>query len=330
MSVALSVASVSPAFCASPLPHCVRLTFHGASLDKLHVRTRARARARTGGVGSGIRAAHSGDFAAAVAAAATLTLASGTPVVAPPVATPVAAHVHVVRQEAGAPDAALVLMHSRDVAVTGVGKSAIHDFARDEPRLAQTQAHTAVRTDHRGNGDEDDARREFVLAARLVTAVMMGVMLGVERRATMLNLGVRSLTVISVSAALAGVFATCVEHMLVVPARVAPIIAMFGGAPACAAIVVTAVAALAVFLGGRARPRQVRFLGNMSVVIGMAVGMGLCCGAGLPILTAALYLGAVCVMRGERGAVKVPAHDRRPVDDGREGSVVEALRRTEH
>lgn len=262
--------------------------------------------------------AHTADLAAAVAAAATLTLANLQPQLpggyASPAEPPAQVESHA-QVRAHARTTMLVVSGVTDappvVSVTGVGKSSLHDYSRPA-----VQSRMSARVD-----TLDDARREFVLAARLVTAVMMGVMLGVERRATRLNLGVRSVTLLSVSAALTGVLAGCADARLQVPRW----LAAAGGPSSLLAFGLVVGVSGGLFAVASARPRGVRNAGSMSAVVGLSVGMGFACGAGLGLLTAALYLAGVAVMRGQRAAS--PAGAVLPVQRRRRSA--NALRRSE-
>lgn len=229
--------------------------------------------------------------------------------------------------------------------VIGVGKSPIHDY---EYHQKDTQAHNQAQKSTQGvsrahlNGryvskesfigsreqEGEEARREFLLAARLVTAVMMGVMLGVERRAMALNLGVRSLTVISVTAALAAVVSTHCAVSINNPAAdfsrsilstLNPSVRRHAVAnalvPASATIVLAVATIAAVLCVSRAVVRRrssssdnknkqnvecdnTAVLPSMSAAVGIAVGMGVACGIGLGLLAAGFYLAGVAVMRG--------------------------------
>lgn len=236
--------------------------------------------------------------------------------------------------------------------VIGVGKSPIHDYDylqrgthsnQNVQKNAQStgQAHISGRhvskeslaTSGAEQQEKEDARCEFLLAARLVTAVMMGVMLGVERRATMLNLGVRSLTVISVTAALATVISTNCTANIHQPAvdisriilttlnssnnryAVAPALV-----PASATVILAAATSAAVFCVSRTILQRrhksynkaekhdlehdnLAVLPSMSAAVGLDVGMGVACGAGLGLMAAGFYLAAVAAMRSGDHAV---------------------------
>lgn len=239
------------------------------------------------------------------------------------------------------------------VAVTGVGKSSLHDYrsSRSSSKVAsnststqqqfnsqstsisKTQIASTTMTNTTSTASSQsaavpvtDPQREFMLATRLTTAVMMGVMLGVERRATTLNLGVRSVTVISVTSALLAVVGTCCESLLpattiasttsttassAMNAGLAFVIAN-GIAPAATVVALAALSGMCVFIGVRMRTRtrsrlhrrSVPFARSMSAVVGLVVGMGVACGAGLGLMTAGFYLGGVAVMRGERTTLR--------------------------
>lgn len=140
----------------------------------------------------------------------------------------------------------------------------------------------------------DDARREFVLASRLVTAVLLGVMLGVERRATRLNLGVRSVTLISLTSSMVWVMATAGESA----GLFAPVLV---GGPCVAVGGAGIVAGLCTYAATKVRRRSTRNAGGMSALVGLCLAMGGACGAGLSLLTVGCYLAAVGVLRGDQG-----------------------------
>lgn len=166
------------------------------------------------------------------------------------------------------------------------------------------------------NADSDDARREFMLAARLVTASMMGVMLGVERRATKLYLSVRSITVLSVVAALTTVLVSTLStiptlteasihnhavhhpHQSLWPSSI-PLLHLVA-TPAVATLSVATLTALMVYATARAVAPNKQKIAPMSAAVASAVGMGVASGAACPLLTAAFYLMGVAVMRSSQ------------------------------
>lgn len=237
------------------------------------------------------------------------------------------------------------------VVVTGVSKQAIHDYAipdaMDE-RLQLPASALAPSTppslpaylasprtspsSHHGHwlqfqplshsvADADDARSEFMLAARLITAAMMGVMLGVERRATKLYLSVRSVTVLSVVAALTTVLVSTLSSFptLTDPASVhqhsshhasqwstsIPFLHLFT-TPAVAALSVATLTALMVYATARAVAPNKEKIASMSAAVASAVGMGVASGAACPLLTAAFYLIGVAVMRSSKPPSRIP------------------------
>lgn len=243
------------------------------------------------------------DLATAAAAALTISISClpirprvSDAIVAPPVPTQ-QFHPH--------PHTAMVqtVSHtiSNPLAVVGVGKAAIHDYST--PPLEQSP-YTASRSInatslsvvsqkslHDQNLlDNDLARREFALAVRLVTAVLLGVMLGVERRATRLNLGVRSITLISLSSAIVSLMVTGADVTGLPVALVA--------APWLPIVGVAGVTGMLVYIAARVRRRATKHVTSMSWVVGTGVAMGGACGAGLSLLTVICYLVAVGIMRG--------------------------------
>lgn len=182
------------------------------------------------------------------------------------------------------------------VAVVGVAKAPIHDFqfvqsASDIVTEDELAAREMVEDSSALDAAAEEARREFVLAARLITAVLLGVMVGVERRATALNMGVRSITIITLSAALLSVVTTCSQATGV---TLWPAIA---AAPTMPVLGAGVAAGVGLYLSAMARPRRPREMVPMCLVVGLAVAMGGSCGAGLSLVTAGCYLGAISVMR---------------------------------
>lgn len=147
-----------------------------------------------------------------------------------------------------------------------------------------------------------DTRTEALLAVRLITAVLLGVMVGVERRATRLNLGVRSITLVSLTSALVSVTATSTR---LTPAVVALSPPAASAAPALAVLAASAVTAAAVFAAIRTTSRLRAHAMHMSAVVGLVIGMGGACGAGLSLMAAAGYLAAIAFMRGTEAKRKV-------------------------
>lgn len=192
------------------------------------------------------------------------------------------------------------------VAVVGVGKPTIHDFITVPQSTRHPQSSPYIYTAQATNASlhelDDEARREFSLAVRLVTAVLLGVMLGVERRATSFNLGVRSITLISVCTALVSLMMTGAESGFYIP--------MITSAPHMAIVSLGAVVGMTVYAAARMRQRRTRHRAGMCWTIGLGVVMGGGCGAGLSLLSVVCYLAAVAVLRADRGRV-----ERRPVRD---------------
>ncbi|PXF48187.1 hypothetical protein BWQ96_02139 [Gracilariopsis chorda] len=168
--------------------------------------------------------------------------------------------------------------------VVGVAKSPIHDYSIPQPNPTITNRYSAALE---SLDPVDEARRELSLATRLVTAVLLGAIVGVERSATQLNLGVRSITLISLSSAVVCVMLSSVELPLQLMA-VSPHMAV-ASAAAVAGIAVFAMATLR-----RPRPRNVS---AMSWIVTLCVTMGGACGAGSSLLTVFACLAAVYVMR---------------------------------
>lgn len=231
------------------------------------------------------------------------------------------------------------------VIVTGVSKQPIHDYAIPDtaddylhpqslPSTPSTTSptlpaylatpRTSPPSNHgqrlqfqplsHPNTDSDDARREFMLAARLVTAAMMGVMLGVERRAAKLYLSVRSITVLSVVAALTTVLVSTLSAIpTLTDASVhnhtvhhhspwsssIPFLHLVA-TPAVAALSVATLTALMVYATARAVAPNKQKIAPMSAAVASAVGMGVASGAACPLLTAAFYLIGVAVMRSSQ------------------------------
>lgn len=182
------------------------------------------------------------------------------------------------------------------VSVIGVAKVAIHDYEYDGNEEEASAAETL-------DASVDDASRELVLAARLITSVLLGVMVGVERRATRLNLGVRSITLLALSSALVSVVATCQQITG---------IALFPAAAALPAIPIAAagmLTGLGLFVAARSRSRPTKEVVPMCLVVGTVVAMGGACGAGLSLLSAGCYLAAIGIMRGTEKS-RTPSHAR--------------------
>lgn len=184
------------------------------------------------------------------------------------------------------------------LAVIGVAKSAIHDY--DSPTSISSMVVTPVAPTITAQPvrppvpmSADEARREFALSARLITAVVTGVLIGVERRATQLNLGVRSVTLLSLTAALVSVMASVAVSPISVP------VGLVTAVPVLAVAGVALLSGGGVFAATRMRRRSTRNARAMSVVVGLAVGMGFACGSGMGLATAGLYLAAVATMRGD-------------------------------
>lgn len=235
--------------------------------------------------------------------------------------------------------------------VTGVAKDPIHDYSMPQTTRdsspssppSSSQAHGSASTPHSvaaylsssstnpkarsqqasqfalsynvarlAGEDDDEARREFMLGARLVTAVMMGVMLGVERRATKLYLGVRSVTVLSVTAALVTVVVSTLvtsasiykQTSLSIPSTPSVPVLRAVGTPCIVGISVAALTSVAVYATAKAVARTRGRLAPMSAAVGTAVGMGIASGAGQPLLTAVFYLAGVAVMRASSPSLK--------------------------
>lgn len=165
-----------------------------------------------------------------------------------------------------------------------------------------------------------------MLAARLVTAAMMGVMLGVERRAAKLYLSVRSVTVLSVVAALTTVIVPTLSELPTLSSIPSHYYGMRGesawsssipflhlvATPAVAAFSVAILTALMVFATARAVAPNKRKIAPMSAAVASAVGMGVSAGAACPLLTAAFYLIGVAVMRSSASASDSRAPRRSP------------------
>lgn len=169
-----------------------------------------------------------------------------------------------------------------------------------EPTIASTQVtEQSAQAAFLLDSAAEAARREFVLATRLITAVVLGVLVGIERRATRLNLGVRSITIITLSAALVSVVTTGSQ------ATGVTLFPTLAAAPLLPVVGMGGMVGLGLYGAARMRPRKVREMVPMCVVVGLVVAMGGVCGAGLSLLTAAAYLGAISAMRvTERGKRK--------------------------
>lgn len=117
--------------------------------------------------------------------------------------------------------------------------------------------------------------------------------MGVERSATQLNLGVRSVTLISLSSAVVSVMLSTVDVPLHIMAASVPMAAASAAAVTSAA----AVAGIAVFVMASVRRPQPRNISAMSWIVALCVAMGGACGAGASVLTVFACLAAVYVMR---------------------------------
>ncbi|CAN8074005.1 unnamed protein product [Agarophyton chilense] len=166
---------------------------------------------------------------------------------------------------------------SHSVAVVGVAKSAIHDYAISAEYFAPVEATDTI----------DEARREICLATRLITAVLLGAIVGVERSATTLNLGVRSVTLISLSSAMASVM---VASMHTIP----PLILAY---PSLCVLLVSFMAGVFVYTAAKLRRPRPSHIGAMSSIVALGVAMGTACGYGLSLITILCCLGGIFVMR---------------------------------
>lgn len=208
--------------------------------------------------------------------------------------------------------------------VVGVSKSSIHDYRSSSSSSLSSTSPAATATAATIHSSADSAAKgEFMLAMRLITAVMMGVMLGVERSATSLRLGIRSITVISLSSAIFSLFLTYSELLFM------PTTQSVGGysqlafgiasnmTPVATALMLACVSSVLVYVVMRVKcfyykqkhfgakqkiSSNVSLVKSMSAVIGLSVGMGVACGAGLGLMTAGFYLGGVAVMRSDHTA----------------------------
>lgn len=230
------------------------------------------------------------NFLIAAASAITLTLSNFSPTPSSALATSPTLHHH-------HPPSVLVFSshptsytHSRPVATTvavvGVANAPIHDYSAQTAQQPPYQSSTEQRD------AADDARWEILLASRLITAVLLAVMVGIERRATALNLGVRSITLLTLSTAMCFVVATSPS------ASTSTIAACIGAAPAMFVVMAGLASALGLYVVAVSRKRRPAETVAMSTLVGVVVTMGGACGAGLSLMSAGCYLAAVAVMRG--------------------------------
>lgn len=302
------------------------------------------------------RAALSTGFFRAAAAAATISFTSliypaqsYATVASPNLNSPSTAfssdpnHHYVVSGSPSTSNEAPLRVNASPSSVVGVSKSSIHDYR--SASLDPISIGAAVTSTNLPQTDES-AKGEMMLAARLITAVMMGVMLGVERSATALNLGIRSITVISLSSAIFSLFLTYSDHLF--PTSVSTVgysTLAFGIAsqmtPVATALLLACVTSIAVYVVMRVKYfyyNQKHFGANqkissnlslfksMSAVVGLSVGMGVACGAGLGLMTAGFYLGGVAVMRSDTAVQQHHAKSMSTSPAGRRAQQLDDMR----
>lgn len=136
-------------------------------------------------------------------------------------------------------------------------------------------------------------------------------MVGIEPRATPLNLGVRSITLIALTAALCTVVTTTA---LAIPTTVTP---CTPATPLALVVSTGLVTGLATCIAASLRKRPVHAARPMSMLVGIVTIMGAACGAGLSLLGAVAYLTALAVMRRTERPYQTPV--AREVHVRREG-----------
>lgn len=215
--------------------------------------------------------------AAAVAAAIALVFSPGTRLPLPATVSPPAVTL-----------SAESMSRYMPCAGTHVSVKSIHDF----------NMHGVHRDTYDQNVQEDRVQsalhhdeHEFALSIRLVTAVVLGALIGMERRAPSLNLGIRSVTITSLSAALLTITS-------LVPAGGATTSAVLAAPPAplVAAIGVMA-AAIVLVLFKPSRNELPRRVFKVSAVVGLAATIGAACASGQTLCAAFAYLAALAVLR---------------------------------
>lgn len=197
------------------------------------------------------------------------------------------------------PRAAAVALSSRSINELGTPPVAVPDDLLDPPRASFV--------------DEG----EFALSVRLVTAVVLGALMGGEPGAATLSLGVRALTVVSIVSALVTVYtllppgAETTALVRVMPPAAVPLVA--------AAVAVVALGAF-VLLAPPApiarRRRSSRTRAMTASVVAAAAAAGAACAAGQALPAGACYLTALALCRSASHPSRrrmVRAQARRPL-----------------
>ncbi|KAI0566680.1 hypothetical protein FGB62_7g228 [Gracilaria domingensis] len=182
---------------------------------------------------------------------------------------------------------------SPPLAVVGVAKSPIHDYSISSEYANPVHAVDPI----------DEARREISLATRLITAVLFGAFLGVERSATTLNLGVRSVTLISLSSAVASVMVAALD---MIPPT-------FLAYPSLGVALVSSFTGMCVYTAAKLRRPRPRNIAAMTWIVSLSVAMGTACGTGLSLVTILSCLAAVYVMRRKYTSASLLQPRRVPV-----------------
>lgn len=232
---------------------------------------------------------------AAVAAAAALALSlapGGLNPVAPPVSASVPAAARTVAAR-GSALAALSLSAPAPLAVSPASDAERAEYADRSVLLAapSLQDMGSAASAAREQQLVDDG--EFALSVRLVTAVVVGALVGMEPGAPVLGLGVRAVTLTSLSAALATVCASVpagyssAAFAQAIPSALAPVAAAAGA---------VAVLGLLACISPNRPPSRSRAL-RTAAVVALTAALGAAAAAGQPLGAASAYLAALTVLR---------------------------------
>lgn len=155
---------------------------------------------------------------------------------------------------------------------------------------------------------------ELVLASRLIPAVLLGALVGMERRAHRYGISVRAMTLLSVSSAL----------ITVVAAASTPAGAILASAASVRSAVMlltcgggVGLAAVAFIAGTLVSKKQTKSMTNTvarilrggvssSLIVVLVAAVGAACGAGWPLVAAACYIMSVAAVRGQWRTVGDP------------------------
>ena len=181
-----------------------------------------------------------------------------------------------------------------------VGASLGESTISEAPLLSASSALSSTGADSAGGSMGVCDENEFALSIRLVTAVVLGALVGMEPRTPLLNLGVRSLTLTSLTAAL-------VTTIAAVPVGGATTSAVLA-APSGALVAIAGITASLFTLLLCRRALSSRNAWNGAAVVGLSATIGAACAAGQALSAAVAYLLALAVVRSvkiQRGSASV-------------------------